>query len=1210
MLNEIVKERRIWIFYFVVLFSFLSLILRFDFVNAEEQKVCCSETVNGDHCQYVDVGECEPGALQAAATCEQTSFCRLGCGFDQGSGKCFKNTPRFTCEQEGNCTWLESANCEIPQCQKGCCVLSSECSFITQLECKRATSLFEDVNMTFKEEIASERDCINQCRSFERGACVAPDRSCKFTTRESCPYTFNGTFENRTGPLVGFHVDKLCSHPQLGTECARQQYTGCLPDRDEVYWFDSCGNPENIYSSDKISSYNNGFVLSKEEGCGFGNANINNENCGNCDYSKGSICGLAPQNVNPRFGDYTCLDLSCRELTISDTTPATSEEGDIRKHGEGWCSYDGVPGFGRDFVGSRHYRRLCIKGKELTEPCKDFREEMCVQGIQGEDPFETQEAFIVGRNLREEEFIQGACRPNRFQSCVDIKNQFDCENLQQRDCIWMGKRVEGEDKQRQNKDGACAPLVSPGLKFWPDESTGETPEQDAKATCEKGNRECQAVFEKSGTEKLFGGRWECVANCQCLEKIFLQSANNYCKALGDCGAWFNIAGKFTEGGFIEDSKVDLEEGDVESFDSLVMIRKKGGRDEGVFSKFGEFFSRSAIPLSFLGAEFFTAGYQFGFKAAGSLIGPIQGTALSAIAGPEHVFAKEFIKTVAMNENTALGEAAKAAYDAAYAGAKGLGEEAAKEAGKKAFEKTIAEQSGKASLFGISPFYLSMINTALWAWTIYNLIDVLFSDTKVETVSVKCETWAAPTGGSDCEKCDQEGKECSEYRCKSLGQLCKLINPGTKDEKCVNSNPNDVTSPIISANPSVLPRGLTITEVANEGFSVNEKIEPFTPVTLGINTNEFSQCKYSNNHSMKFDDMVNFFGDGLFRKNHTITFSLPGAVAEEEGLRLTNRGKFTVYLRCQDGNGNKNNRDYYIRFEVKPGPDLTAPVIELTSIENGAFVPAGINQTLFTAFLNEPSECRWDDIDNDFDNMRNEFSCRIQPLPSTSIFFGLFDCNTVLDNIVDNKENIYFIRCKDQPGRDESERNVNEESFVFKLSGTIPLEITSVSPLPGTELFNPSPVLKVITAKGARNGIAICGYNFFDSSPQSAIDFLRTNSSVHEQPFVNLSAGNYNVFINCIDVAGNLANTTTSFTISVDTAAPQIAQIFTEGSILHIVTDEESTCEYSTSGTFTFGSGIRMTGENTFDHEATLESSVFYVKCRDAFGNEGSYTVFV
>ncbi|MBI5133642.1 MAG: hypothetical protein HZA83_02920, partial [Thaumarchaeota archaeon] len=520
--------------------------------SAQEQKVCCSETTGGGTCIYTDASNCKPGAMNAATTCEQTSFCKLGCGYDKDSGKCFKNSPKFNCEKNGNCQWSASPNCDIPQCKKGCCVLSNECSFTTQIECKLITSQYKDIEMNFKEEINNELGCINQCRSFEKGACVRGDGSCIFTTREGCGVETPANV-NVTGPLVGFYPGRLCSNPQLGTECASQQYTGCVPDRDEVYWFDSCGNPENIYSSDKAASYNNGFILEKEQSCSLNSNNINSAGCGNCDYSKGSLCGLAPRNVKPAYGDYSCRDLKCDNLTISATTPAANTAGTIRQNGESWCSFDSVPGFGNDPVGSRHYRRLCINGIELTEPCKDFREDLCIQGEVGEGPFLTDQSFGLSGNNK---LLAAICRPNRWKSCSYINNERDCWNVQQRDCFWVGRsavpnsvdlekaNLEQEQAMRENTNGKCLATVPPGLKFWTDESKGQTPDADAEATCAKGNTECRVVWEKGG---IYGG-WKCIQNCNCRNKEWLDSANFVCKSEGDCGAYVNFVGKGSVGG--------------------------------------------------------------------------------------------------------------------------------------------------------------------------------------------------------------------------------------------------------------------------------------------------------------------------------------------------------------------------------------------------------------------------------------------------------------------------------------------------------------------------------------------------------------------------------------------------------------------------------------------------------------------------------------
>ncbi len=1220
---------------------------------AEEQKVCCSETVGGEHCQYTEASQCKPGALQASTSCSQTSFCKLGCGFDQESGRCFKNTPKSTCQANGRCTWTESPSCDIPQCERGCCVLSNECSFVTQLQCKRITSQFQDLNMTFDESINDEFTCINQCRSFERGACVKEDGSCTFTTRTECDS--QATLQvNQTGPLVGFHPNRLCSNPQLGTECAPQQKTGCLPNADEIYWFDSCGNPENIYSADKRASYNNGFVLPKEQSCNAQSGNVNNPGCGNCDFTKGTLCGLAPNNVNPTFGDYACIDLSCRDMTVSSTSPASNSGS--RKLGESWCAYDGAPGFGRDFVGSRHYRRLCINGQELTEPCRDFREEICVQGVQGQPPLGTQQSFALGQG----DYIEAICRTNRHSSCPDIKNQYDCENIQARDCYWIGQRAAEsatEQQLRENTQGKCAPLVSPGTAFWPGESTTKISGLDPKATCDKGNTECKVIWQKAGlagdllkgsTWSGKGSGWKCVANCNCLDKEYLQATNNYCKSLGDCGAWYNIQGKFTLGGFVETNKdIDLTFADVERYDSLVS--PLGGKSD-YDNKFGAFFSHAAPGLMIIGltaAGTAIAFAGFGTMALNTAIGRGLFSGFSGFLGLEAAFTDTTFSQVAARSFSAAASPA-AAQAGTQISAGSLVQFAAGKTytvptnflGNTAVDATwlsgaptpgfttftvpqgqsfstvanadlaMTEQITTDGALNVVPQAsflqeaLQVLNTLAWIYTIYSLLDVLLADTKTETITISCQPWTAPSGGADCEKCNEPGKECSEYRCRSLGQTCKLLNAGTKKEACIDSHPNDVTSPIISADSSALARGYTLTEASGQGFTLNQKIEPFTAVSLGIKTNEYSQCKFSTESSKTYDQMPNFFGEGVFAQQHKTTFALSSVLAKDEALRLTNGGKYTLYLRCQDGNGNKNNKPYYVTFSVKPGPDITSPVIEATSIANGAYVPSGVNETALTIYTNEPSSCKWDDIDGEFEQLHNSFSCTNSPQPTTSIYYGLYDCTTLLDNIQEGRTNNYYIRCQDREG------NLNSDSYTFKLTGTVPLEITSISPTSGTRFFINNPLVKVVTSKGAQGGAAVCGYSFTDENPLNAIEFLKTNATVHEQQFEALVAGQYTTYVSCFDAAGNPAQANTTFSVQVDRQGPQLAHLYTEGTLLYVITDEDSICEYSNSGAFGFGRGVRMTGENTREHSTTLDNSVYYLTCRDTFGNDASYRIFV
>ena len=1290
--NKNVKLKVVFQIFLITFMAFSTV----EISKAEEQKVCCAETLSGETCSYTEASNCDPNSQKAAASCEQTSFCKLGCGFDQLEGLCFNNMPKASCEDKENCEWKADPTCNIPQCNSGCCVLNNQCSFVTQTQCKAITSQYEDLDMTFDETVGNELECVNQCRSYERGACVHADASCEFTTREVCDEVVaSGT--NLTLPLIGFHPDMLCSNPKLGTECAAQQTTGCLPSEDEVYWFDSCGNIENIYSGDKARSYNGGYTLTKEQSCGSGSANINNPSCGNCDYSSGSICAYTEQGVSPDFGDYACKSLQCdvNIVTVDDNAPASKNL--PIGNGESWCAYDGVigananAGFGLDLVGSRHYRRICINGVELTEACKDFREEICIQGEVDPsiDPalqeiYGTQESF--GRSGDGNNLIYAACRDNRFETCTDQTTKKNCENNAQRDCIWLlGDTEEVGEITTENvgTSVACVPMIAPGLKHWSGE--GSTISKiDPDATCEVADKECKVTYFRGGigrlgdtvsgvSENLLGtssGEWECVGNCQCLEKNYLESMNTVCRSLGDCGAWYNIEGKKNCDGFVEnlDGNVESVTSDFEICDNLPEFTelKRISRSQGDKIEFWNANKASLIGLSLAGVwswwthgamtyEAFTSGFMSGvsglsyfdlgaggnnywmgnvaesfgtstFVGESILKGPLPnpsgwsfttGKSFSTIGIDKEAINVLSDKGVISISNN--GEFANVISDASLDTA----DQAIVDAGfNKAYTgegiKTFnAPDPGAISTEGIGSGIMQAVSVYMTVRLIAGLIDTFLSDEKTEVITIGCNPWQAPVGGDSCELCQEDGKDCSEYRCKSLGQNCKLVNEGSLDEKCISSDVNDVNPPYVTVNKEDIV-WLTdsvdnindITEIVGRGFEITQEIAPFTAVTLVVDTNEFAQCKYDVDHSMPYEEMTQYFGTSSYVKNHNLTFSLPGVLAEPQALQLTNGGEYQIYVKCQDGNGNANEADYYAKFSIQKGPDFTPPVIELTSIANGAYAPAGINATAFSVYVNEPSDCKWDDTNVAYEDMYNDFFCDDSILPTTSLYYGLYECTTVLTGIEDQRENKYYFRCKDQPNAQESDRNRNMESYEFSLKGTTELKITSVFP-DDEELKFSSPVLKIVTSGGAfGNGNSVCGYNFDDPDYESSIEFLNTNNSVHEQPLFNLSAGEYDIYINCADIAGNKANETAEFSIIVDTYPPQLLQVYTSPGILHIEMDEASTCEYDVSSSFLYGSGIQMTGVMTTGHTASIEGDTFHIMCSDSFGNIGSYEVYL
>ncbi|MEK6862285.1 MAG: hypothetical protein AABY07_10065, partial [Nanoarchaeota archaeon] len=81
-------------------------------------------------------------------------------------------------------------------------------------------------------------------------------------------------------------------------------------------------------------------------------------------------------------------------------------------------------------------------------------------------------------------------------------------------------------------------------------------------------------------------------------------------------------------------------------------------------------------------------------------------------------------------------------------------------------------------------------------------------------------------------------------------------------------------------------------------------------------------------------------------------------------------------------------------------------------------------------------------------------------------------------------------------------------------------------------------------------------------------------------------------------------------------APIITYIYSSGGgnqtagIVSITTNEKSICRYSLNNpNFSFENGIAMTGDNTNEHSITEFNPVYYVKCRDIFGNTGFYIIY-
>jgi hypothetical protein len=491
--------------------------------------------------------------------------------------------------------------------------------------------------------------------------------------------------------------------------------------------------------------------------------------------------------------------------------------------------------------------------------------------------------------------------------------------------------------------------------------------------------------------------------------------------------------------------------------------------------------------------------------------------------------------------------------------------------------------------------------------------------KTEIVQFKCYSWQAPTGGSDCEKCNENEPDvpCSEYRCKSLGQMCGIVNAGTEDEKCIYMG-RESLSPGIAPWDEPLTAGYEYAEVkerpegsgsGSSGMKIVKAgggcIDAFTAITFGIETSEPAQCKIDYKHTDNFDAMGYYLGeDNLFKTQHEQAVSLPGTkLLNSLYPEIENDGEYELFIRCKDGNenggGNENIDEFVVSFCVDDTPDVTPPVIKSTSIENNAPVLFEVDEVDVSLFINEPAECRWDRQDTSFENMKNgSVSCSSEVWEMNNDL--LYPCSTTLTGVEDRVDNNFYFRCQDL------NNNTMQQSYKYVLKGTQPLDILKVGPnkTVGGSTSVVTVELEVRTDNGFNNGESTCGYSF-TGVEGSYVEMFETGGNVHKQD-LDLTDGDYDIYYKCVDLGGNSAEDQVSFEVDVDERAPRVVRAYEENSKLKIVTNEKAECRYgSEQCNYDFEEGILMVvGDDAeVTHYAEWKAGdSYYIKCSDEFGN--------
>jgi len=1096
----------------------------------------------------------------------------------------------------------------------GCCLIDNRAGFYTEKMCSNLADI-QGKEYEFLSGIL-ELSCLSIPQFGEDGACVSPDGSCQRTTDDKCDNTF--------------YKGYLCSAEEVGSNCERQASVGLEEDFYEIYWFDSCGNRENIYSSNKDASWANGKILSKEESCGADSKNGNSAStsCGNCNRNAGSV-GVETTGIEKHIagGNFVCRNIDCPNA------PLNGGRTGLKKHQETWCLYDGALGNGIDPVGSEHWVASCINGKVEVDKCGEARSEICEEGEI------YQQSTGEGRAL-------ARCVVNQAQLCKAYN-----ENLQN-DPAGVQETCEANSHcefRYLNVDsgfkfGICLPKYPQGFDLRPfdDAIYGDETPDFASMTCSVASMSCTIIKKrKTSTESDFGMEtfWSDQLNSDCREIEFVDQMNNFCVSLGDCGSYTNYIGKTTDNlrvqgvkeevykkswaehfGYSANAKaVEGQHVDSQNLENLEAfmagtseINAPGTGDDYHIKRAYESWLTIASGVSGgLGFTWLKYGSPYFFPAdpkaitsAGGLpeagVGAVLGASAYALIGAS--IGATVSSTMASTYNIEGKEASGMVFSGATGGAA---------AGFLIYFGIVAEGAGWSLILAtLGPMGAGIAIALVAIAIIVNsyMASMRIGEVGKDTVNFYCYPWEAPRGGDDCHVCNEDPlKPCTRYRCESLGQLCQIVNEGGDENPPCISVPLETNVPEV-VDYRILTNGYKLTQVEGNKFKLRTNrdncIPEYEQVDFVIETDEYSQCSWDWKRPEDYlSTQANSADEGRYRLNHIFSVEEFPSVASldpqyiEGNIDTGYVGEQIMYITCSDFNGNPTFEPIMVDVCIDSEANPTPAYIKAFTHPEGYRLKFGETKLEnWGLWLNRPAECKWDKIaEKKYEDMANEMRCELDPLNGNDGING-YPCDGTLTDLTAGKNNI-FIKCKNL------QDNINTNDFEYSVFVTENnLEITSLEPAGYFEEAS-QPVefeLKVSTSKGANDGKSKC--EFFNNGQW--IVFKETSSTSHRQ-FLNFWAGSHSMKVRCTDDAGNVAEGNIDFELKVDDVAPKIVEFYYEAGKIIFFTNEESRCAYELDTcNFEVASGQDAYSNNGIKHEIIWSpGETHYIKCRDLKDNE-------
>lgn len=1224
-------------------------------VKAEE-KVCCSETTDGNYCQYTNSNNCKEGTQNFPGTCENFANCKPGCcdltntQGDYQSRTCYSGVSQGICQKQ-NGNWLSDTNCNNQQCVKGCCVIGSQTSYTTAAGCSQLTSNYPSLTMDFRKDVISELDCTAIAINMKQGCCVKNNedgtKNCKSGVGTECIDSGE------------FYADIFCSDlPQEKCgQCKKHDYFSCVEGTEDVYWFDSCGNREEIVKENDVNDFNR--------------LGIDAFN-GNCDYAKGTICGSIVKNEKEQIG---CMDVNCKEGIYDDIYNNDDGNGKKRINGESWCQYEGQFAPSITLPGSRSFKHYCFNGKEIAEECKDFREEVC---------------FDSTVQINENQYASAACVSLKTKECGTCKTKNCCES-QNKNCLWIKQEPQGiqklvEDAQKKLKGkgsvtsynnnqeiGTCIPLVPQGQKFWNNIQEGETTQSsecDFADRTEGTDPKAPIAYWKKHAGTIFTDwdvDWECMGNCQVYGEDYIKGSNTQCGSYGDCGAKYNLAGKwsnkienFKRECYPEDKLIEGEDG----YD-LSKTRKdvlSGIKDEGAFEGRDKYYKdytncKSDVPNQNNFEEYFNINknrlnigvinldkeFNSGISA-NTIVG-------LATYGAFAIFA--FVVSFASFAAAGAGTIAASALFGLTFGLAGGASAAGAAGGVFVGSVTGVGSSSAASSATAATAAANVWNPVGWAIAIIaalivigSLVLGLLGESYNAQITTDCNTWQPPSGGEFCNLCHEKGinyygnevdftaegkHECTEYLCRSLGTGCEL-SITSEGNKCLNlCDASESTKPALIAPGKELKnklKGMCRTTEEDESeqkdcdivplqaqpsgaLEIKDPIKANSDINITIqtcqdvncNSQMYADCRWDKKPVQNFDEATGIFLEIGNAYQHTLqlkanTDILPGQ-------------EYTYYVQCRTRCGQPpgTNPFYQIKFKTAKSPDITAPGLiqplpespiylsyEAWNNSNTRAVP------IILTFNDRIKECGYSNTNVAFKDMINKIQC---PAPSTG---HSQTCNIPFMKLKEG-ENNFYIKCIDKAGNFNIDSLPNNEGI--KLIGTLPLKIDSLKCISDDgescdPIYQNTFKLQVNTIGGI-DGTAKCGFG----TGRVDVEFLETNSGISTQQIGPLDRGIATKNIYCIDKAGNWNQTSITYNLVKDETAPIITKIYKENDNLVLNTDEGAICKYLTTRIGNYAEATEFEGTGAKEHRNLIGNNDFFnIMCSDRFNNFITINIFV